>query len=184
MFSSFYFKYFALAISFLLHFILLFVVFFNNLSAVSHYTIKPQSISKFNFKISQPNFVTQNVKTTSIIKKTTSSIKKTSNPTQDTQQNNSSTIVAAQFQTEYLNNPPPHYPASAKRMGIEGELILLVVVQENGLPEEIKIHQSSGFAILDQSAIAAVEKWQFISAMQNGKNIKSSVLVPIKFQLT
>jgi TonB family protein len=47
-------------------------------------------------------------------------------------------------------------------MGIEGEVILLVVVQENGLPAEINIHQSSGFAILDESAILAVKKWQFV----------------------
>ena len=57
-------------------------------------------------------------------------------------------------------------------------------MQENGLPAEINIHQSSGFAILDESAILAVKKWQFVSARQNGKNIKASVLVPIKFQLT
>ncbi|NBR95977.1 MAG: energy transducer TonB [Proteobacteria bacterium] len=69
-------------------------------------------------------------------------------------------------------------------MGIEGEVILLVLVQENGLPAEINIHQSSGFAILDQAAILAVKQWQFVSAKQNGKNIRASVLVPIKFQLT
>jgi protein TonB len=69
-------------------------------------------------------------------------------------------------------------------MGMEGEVILLVVVQENGSPAEIKIHQSSGFDILDESAILAVKKWSFISAKQNGQNISASVLVPIKFQLT
>jgi protein TonB len=192
MFLSVNFKHFAFAFSIFLHFLLVFGGFFGNSIAVSNYAIKPQIATSLSFKIAtQTNILKQNTAATS-------NVKKAKSPTQNHQNNlvnqatnqakhsksNNSSIIAPQFAAEYLNNTPPQYPLSAKRMGIEGEVILLVTVQENGLPAEINIHQSSGFDVLDQSAILAVKKWQFVSAKQNGRNVKASVLVPIKFQLT
>jgi TonB family protein len=185
------FKYFALLFSALLHIMLLCGSFFSSNSNF-HYAIKPQVSSGLSFKISSQNNIVKQVSPTqnALNKKATVSKNSQQNKLSHTQNTklansiHSSSIIAPQFEAEYLNNTPPNYPASAKRMGIEGEVILLVVVQENGLPAEINIHQSSGFAILDESAILAVKKWQFVSAKQNGKNIRASVLVPIKFQLT
>jgi len=192
MFLSVNFKHFAFAFSIFLHFLLVFGGFSGNSTIVSNYAIKPQIATSLSFKIAtQTNILKQNTATTSNIKKATSPTKNHQNSlvNQATNQakhsnSNNSSIIAPQFEAEYLNNTPPQYPVSAKRMGIEGEVILLVTVQENGLPAEINIHQSSGFDVLDQSAILAVKKWQFVSAKQNGRNVKASVLVPIKFQLT
>ncbi len=186
------FKHFAFAFSIFLHFLLVFGGFPGNSIAVSNYAIKPQIATSLSFKIAtQTNILKQNTATTSNVKKAKSPTKNDKNSlvNQATNQakhsnSNNSSIIAPQFEAEYLNNNPPQYPLSAKRMGIEGEVILLVTVQENGLPAEINIHQSSGFDVLDQSAILAVKKWQFVSAKQNGHNVKASVLVPIKFQLT
>jgi TonB family protein len=185
------FKYFALLFSALLHIMLFCGGFFNQSTSNFNYAIKSQISTGLNFKIfSQNNVVKKQITPTQTsIHKTNSASKKAQNYNFSNNQNNqaklnNSNITAPQFDAEYLNNIPPKYPASAKRMGMEGEVILLVVVQENGSPAEIKIHQSSGFDILDESAILAVKKWSFISAKQNGQNISASVLVPIKFQLT
>ena len=186
------FKYFALLFSALLHIMLLCGSFFSSTSFSFNYAIKPQVSSGLSFKISSQNNIVKQVSPTQNASNKKVAVSKNSQQnklshTQNTKLTSSihsSSIITPQFEAEYLNNTPPNYPASAKRMGIEGEVILLVLVQENGLPAEINIHQSSGFAILDESAILAVKKWQFVSARQNGKNIKASVLVPIKFQLT
>ena len=189
------FKYLALLFSALLHIMLFCGGFFNQPTSNFNYAIKSQIATGLNFKISSQNHVVkkQTTPTNTFINKTNSVSKNSQNHNFENNQNNqaklnnstnNSSITAPQFDAEYLNNTPPKYPPSAKRMGMEGEVILLVVVQENGSPSEISIHQSSGFAILDESAILAVQKWHFVSAKQNGQNIKASVLVPIKFQLT
>lgn len=54
-------------------------------------------------------------------------------------------------------------------------VILLVLVQENGLSAEINIYQSRGFAILDQATILTVKQWQFVLVKQNGRNIQAYV---------
>src|SRR5690606_30350748 len=45
----------------------------------------------------------------------------------------------------YLNNPRPSYPSISRRMGEQGKVLLRVLVDENGLPQQIEIKQSSGF---------------------------------------
>ena len=58
-----------------------------------------------------------------------------------------------------------------------------VQVSAAGASESISIHQSSGHDILDEAAVAAVEKWQFIPAKRGDTAVASSVIVPIIFTL-
>jgi TonB family protein len=80
-------------------------------------------------------------------------------------------------------NPAPVYPQIARRRGWEGTVYLRIFVDEQGAPENIKIHQSSGHDVLDQSALHTVSKWMFSPAIKGNKNISSWVIVPVKFQL-
>jgi protein TonB len=50
------------------------------------------------------------------------------------------------------------YPEKARRMGIEGKVLLSFIVLENGATGEIKVISGSGHRILDQSAKEGVEK--------------------------
>ncbi|PKN05990.1 MAG: energy transducer TonB, partial [Deltaproteobacteria bacterium HGW-Deltaproteobacteria-7] len=47
----------------------------------------------------------------------------------------------------------------------------------------IKIRKSSGYAILDQSAIQAVKPWKFEPAKKSGNPFAAWVELPIKFIL-
>jgi protein TonB len=84
----------------------------------------------------------------------------------------------------YGVNPKPDYPKIAKRHGYEGLVVLNVFVMESGNVGKIEIRKSSGYEVLDNSALDAVREWIFIPGKKNGRAISSWVLVPIRFDLT
>jgi len=92
-------------------------------------------------------------------------------------------ITPAQFDAAYLQNPKPVYPSLSRRMGEQGNVLLLVHVGENGQSESVKLKSSSGFSRLDDAAVKAVSGWRFIAAKQGGRLIASWVNVPVKFVL-
>lgn len=85
---------------------------------------------------------------------------------------------------DYKVNPKPKYPMVARRKGYEGSVLLRVWVVESGDVGKIELEKSSGFDVLDNSALDAVKDWVFIPGMRNGVPISSWVTVPIKFQLS
>jgi periplasmic protein TonB len=92
-------------------------------------------------------------------------------------------ITPPQFGAAYLNNPKPIYPAFARRTGIEGTVMLKVLVSREGDPVKIDVAKSSGFNIFDIAAVDAVKKWRFVPARKGDKSIEEWVLVPIAFRL-
>jgi len=99
----------------------------------------------------------------------------------------SKALVAAEsepvFDVDYLNNPAPFYPGYAKRKGIQGKVLLNVVVKVDGSPLEVKVSHSSGSKMLDNAALSAVKNWRFIPAKKGGKIVQASVIVPIEFKI-
>ncbi len=88
------------------------------------------------------------------------------------------------YVARYLHNPPPPYPWQARRMGIEGRVVLHVEILQNGNTGRIEIRQSSGHELLDQAAIKAVGGWRFDPARITGEPITAWAAVPISFRLT
>lgn len=87
------------------------------------------------------------------------------------------------YRADYLNNPRPPYPLVARRMGYQGKVVLNVEVLADGRAGEVKLQTSSGFEILDKSALQTVKTWKFSPATRFGRPITQWVLVPIKFSL-
>ncbi len=94
-----------------------------------------------------------------------------------------SSITLPRFSADYLNNPPPVYPALARRLGEQGRVILRTLVRVDGTPAEIRISRSSGFSRLDRAALEAVRKWRFIPAQHGDTPVPAWVLVPVSFTL-
>ncbi len=92
-------------------------------------------------------------------------------------------LVAARFDAAYLQNPAPFYPAPARRRGEEGRVLLRVFVESSGLPGKVELHSSSGFTLLDQSALDAVGRWKFVPARRGSEAVPAWVVVPIVFNL-
>jgi protein TonB len=85
----------------------------------------------------------------------------------------------------YGENPPPPYPLIARRLGMEGLVLLEVVVAPDGRAEDVRVLRSSGHPPLDESAVATVRsRWRFVPARRGGTPIESRVTVPIRFRLS
>jgi protein TonB len=92
-------------------------------------------------------------------------------------------ITPPNFNADYLRNPPPAYPYSARRQGQQGKVILRVLVNTAGLPSEVELRMRSGVPALDEAALEAVRKWRFVPARQGTQPVAAWVLVPIVFTL-
>jgi len=92
-------------------------------------------------------------------------------------------LEAPRFNAAYLNNPPPVYPLSARRRGIEGRVLVRAEVQADGSCSRVELKTTSGSDLLDQAALEAVKKWRFVPARKGNQAVTAWVEVPISFKL-
>ena len=93
---------------------------------------------------------------------------------------NLNTVIAYPL---YRENEPPSYPEIARVRGYEGIVLVFAEILPDGRVGNMKIRKSSGYAILDQSAIEAVKPWKFEPAKKSGNPFTVWVELPIKFVL-
>ncbi len=78
----------------------------------------------------------------------------------------------------------PEYPDLARRAGLQGTVILLVVVEKDGTVGEIEVVKSPdqrwGF---DLTAIDAVKRWRYQPALMNGVPVAAYIQVMVEFTL-
>ena len=84
---------------------------------------------------------------------------------------------------EYLRAPQPEYPALSKRMGEQGKVVLRILVNEKGLPDQVLVQTSSGFARLDEAGRQAALRALFKPHLEDGRPVAVFVIVPLNFQL-
>jgi protein TonB len=77
----------------------------------------------------------------------------------------------------------PAYPASARRLGIQGTARLKVQVLADGRVGEILVESSAGHPDLDRAAADAVRQWRFEPARKGSEAVATWVLLPVQFQL-
>jgi protein TonB len=87
------------------------------------------------------------------------------------------------YDAAYLSNPPPPYPAAARRRNVQGRVLVYAVVAPNGACARAEIRQSSGHPILDEAALEAVRAWRFVPATRDGSPVAAGVEIPIFFRL-
>ena len=75
------------------------------------------------------------------------------------------------------------YPDEALERGLEGRILLRVLVSEDGRVTDAWIHESSGYNLLDSAAIRSAYTFVFSIAYVDGKPVRSTVLVPIEYSL-
>ena len=74
------------------------------------------------------------------------------------------------------------YPASAKNAGTQGKVFLMVMVNENGGVDDVKVVRGIG-NVCDEAAIEGVKKSKFKAGQQQGKNVKVKLALAIEFKL-
>ncbi len=85
---------------------------------------------------------------------------------------------------EYIQAPQPVYPQMSKRMGEQGRVMLRILVNEKGMPDQVQVHTSSGSARLDEAGRQAALRAQFKPHMEGGHAVAVYVIVPLNFQLS
>lgn len=78
---------------------------------------------------------------------------------------------------------PPAYPATSRRLGEEGLVVLRVELDESGSVSAARVAGSSGHARLDEAALAAVRTWRCRPALRDGREVRAVALQPFKFVL-
>lgn len=87
-------------------------------------------------------------------------------------------------QARYRQAPtPPAYPPRAIAFRMAGTALVRALIGPDGQTREVRLHRSSGHAVLDQAALAAVRGWAFAAASEGGRPIDAWVEVPVRFHL-
>jgi protein TonB len=76
----------------------------------------------------------------------------------------------------------PDYTEEARRRGVEGDVILEIVVRSDGSVGDVKVLQGLG-AGLDRRAADAVRQWRFSPARRLGVPVDVIVEVAVEFKL-
>ena len=83
----------------------------------------------------------------------------------------------------YRENPRPAYPRMARRRGYEGTVLLEVLVDSAGKVEDLRVLKSSGYKVLDRSAIKSAKNWLFEPGSIGDEKVEMWVRIPIRFEL-
>lgn len=87
------------------------------------------------------------------------------------------------FEGPDLKNPPPVYSDISRQLGEKGKVVVLALISREGLLQDAKIVESSGYPRLDVQAIDTVTAWRFEPATRDGKAVTSTVRIPLEFGL-
>jgi TonB family protein len=97
-------------------------------------------------------------------------------------------VILTDFQIEkpkQKSTPRPIYPRSAREQGIEGQVVVLAIIDVDGSVKNVEIESTSGCLALDEAALDCVRKWKFTQPRILGIHVpvESVVSVPINFRL-
>ena len=84
---------------------------------------------------------------------------------------------------QFLVPPAPVYSRISTRMRESGKALVRVFIDEQGLPRNVQLVASTGFARLDDSALAAVRNARFKPYLENGVAVAGWASIPIEFEL-
>ena len=84
---------------------------------------------------------------------------------------------------ELVDRVLPEYPRLARQRGLEGQVVLEVVLDQSGrVEDEIRVLRS--LPLLDAAAIAAVKRWRFRPARdREGRPMRVVMEIPVRFVL-
>ena len=78
-----------------------------------------------------------------------------------------------------MHKVQPVYPAEARRMHVEGSVVIDAVVTAQGQVDELKL--VSGDPLLAPAAMDAVRRWRYTPYSLNGKPIAKETRITISF---
>jgi len=92
-------------------------------------------------------------------------------------------VVPPHTHAAHLHNAAPAYPALSRRLREQGRVLLDLLILPDGTVGEIAVQRSSGFGRLDQAALDAVRRWQYVPARRGDRAIAMRYVQPVVFAL-
>jgi protein TonB len=83
----------------------------------------------------------------------------------------------------YRVPPAIEVPLASRRLRESGTVLLRVLVDTQGLPRQVSLHRSSGFARLDEQALAAMRQARFQTVNDGGNAIEWVVIAPLQYDV-
>ena len=81
-----------------------------------------------------------------------------------------------------LREVKPVYTEEGRRRGVEGDVVMEVVVRSDGTIGNVRVLQGLGSG-LDQRAVDAVKQWRFVPARRYGTPVDVMVEIAVEFKL-
>jgi len=75
------------------------------------------------------------------------------------------------------------YPKSAKKRGIEGFVVLSILIDQDGSVDKVQVLESSPPGVFDDAAMAGIKQWRFSPAQYQGSPVKVWAKQRIRFGL-
>jgi TonB family protein len=85
-------------------------------------------------------------------------------------------------QPEIVAKMEPEYSDPARAACLQGSDLLAVIIDDKGVPRDIKVVRPLGFG-LDEKAVEAVSKWRFRPATKNGVPVTVRANIQVNFRL-
>ncbi len=90
-------------------------------------------------------------------------------------------IAVCDRSPEAIEKSPPLYPDFLREHGVDGTVVLGVLVDARGRGVETRVVRS--VPELESAAVLAVEQWRFTPAMWRGEPLPAWIEVPVRFNL-
>ncbi len=84
-------------------------------------------------------------------------------------------------ESKLIRRVSPIYPELARNASIEGKVILVVIIDEKGNVEDIRV--TEGHPLLNDAAIAAVKQWKYTPTLLEGEPIRVLATSTVIFKL-
>ena len=92
-------------------------------------------------------------------------------------------VLSGELALTCPDRAPPSYPAISRRLGEEGKVVLRVELDETGQVDRATIKTSSGYARIDEAALATVRRWRCSPASRDGAAVRAVAIQPFNFVL-
>lgn len=80
------------------------------------------------------------------------------------------------------SNPPVEYPVELWDANIEGETILMIHVDAEGLVVSVEVDEASGSPGLDSAAVQGGRQLRFVPGRRGDRRVGAWVRLPVRFR--
>lgn len=82
-----------------------------------------------------------------------------------------------------VQQAPMTYPSKARAQGLEGYVILSLLISASGEIEKVEVLESAPVGVFEASALAGIRDWRFEPAQYQGRSVKVWARQRIRFDL-